>query len=235
MLRVLHPGRHLPTHRTLDPNATFLAGMIGQLKFVGNEIVLGVSDGTAPFGVIEDSRSIAHIAPAIDEPFTITPDVSEIISTASGPALSVDKIAFLQNANILQQSFVSTKEGVELIAVNGAVRVLAGTLLNAIANPLSSDFDSFVAHVRYSYYVPNRPGDDTTMGSGKISVWANPAGAIFTTDQFESAVPYPLNSALYVSQNGKLTTQQLMESQPAIAMVCVPPTRINEALEFIWL
>jgi hypothetical protein len=73
------------------------------------------------------------------------------------------------------------------------------------------------------------------MGSSKVSVWANPAGAIFSTDQFETAVPYPLNAGLYVSANGKLTTQQLIETQPAIAMVCVPPTRINGMLEFIWL
>jgi hypothetical protein len=235
MLRILHPGRSLPTQRTLDPNAIFIAGMIGQLKFVGNEIVLGVSDGTAPFGVIEDTRAVAHVAPAIDEPVVIVPAVGETVSTPNGLALSVDKIAFLQNANILQHSFVSTKGGVELIAVNGAVRVLAGTLLNAIVDPGSSSPDSFVTHVRYSYYVPNRPGDDSTMGSSKVSVWANPAGAIFSTDQFEPAVPYPLNAGLYVSLYGKLTTQQLMENQPAVAMVCVPPTRVNESLEFIWL
>lgn len=234
-LRVLHPGRHLPTFRTLDPNATFIAGMIGQLKYVGNEIVLGVSDGIAPFGIIEDTREIAHVRPVIDEPVVVTPLLSEIVDNGSGPQLAVDKYAFLQNANILQNSFVSTKASVELIATNGAVKIPAGTKLNARVDPSPGDADSFVTHVRYSYYVPNRPGDDTTMGSAKVSIWANPAGAIFSTDQYETEVPYPLNAGLYCSPNGKFTTKQSIETQPAIAMVCVPPTRINNMLELIWL
>lgn len=235
MLRPIHVGRNWPTQRPLDPNATFLPGMIGQHKLVGNEIVLGVSDGIAPFGIIEDVREVAHVRPVIDEIVLVTPSESEIDMSTGVPLLAVDKIAFLKNANILQYSFASDIAGVELIAVNGAVNIVAGTALNARISPVSTTNDSVMIRARYSYYVPNRPGDDSTLGSNKVTVWPNPSGCIFATDQYETAVPYPLNAALYVSSGGRLTSEQLMDSQPAVAMVCVPPTSVNPMLEFMWL
>ena len=235
MLRPIHVGRNWPTQRPLDPNATFLPGMIAQHKLIGNEIVLGVSDGIAPFGIIEDVREVAHVRPSIDEIVVVTPDQSEIDVSTGVPALAINKIAFLKNANVLQHSFASDIPGVELIAINGAVSVVAGTVLNAKLSPVSTTNDSVMIRVRYSYYVPNRPGDDTTLGSNKVTVWPNPSGCIFSTDQYETAVPYPLNAALYVSSGGRLTTEQLMDAQPAVAMVCVPPTSVNPMLEFMWL
>jgi hypothetical protein len=209
--------------------------MIAQHKLIGNEIVLGVSDGIAPFGIIEDVREVAHVRPSIDEIVVITPDSSEIDVSTGVPALAISKVAFLKNANVLQHSFASDIPGVELIAINGAVNVVAGTVLNAKLSPISTTNDSVMIRVRYSYYVPNRPGDDTTLGSNKVTVWPNPSGCIFATDQYETAVPYPLNAALYVSSGGRLTTEQLMDAQPAVAMVCVPPTSVNPMLEFMWL
>jgi hypothetical protein len=209
--------------------------MIAQHKLIGNEIVLGVSDGIAPFGIIEDVREVAHVRPSIDEIVVITPDSSEIDMSTGVPTLAINKVAFLKNANVLQHSFASDIPGVELIAVNGAVNVVAGTALNAKLSPISTTNDSVMIRVRYSYYVPNRPGDDTTLGSNKVTVWPNPSGCIFATDQYETAVPYPLNAALYVSSGGRLTSEQLMDAQPAVAMVCVPPTSVNPMLEFMWL
>lgn len=46
-----------PIAYPVDPNAIFEPGMIAQLKVVGDEIVVGVSDGSAPFGIIDDIKT----------------------------------------------------------------------------------------------------------------------------------------------------------------------------------
>ena len=229
MLRVLHVGNMRPTGRTVDPGAIFQPGMIGQLKKVGGDIVLGVSDGLAPFGIIQDLRDTAYVQPVIDEIVVVVPNGTD------GTVVTVDTIGLLKNSSILQSTFASDINNVSLIANNGAIIVRAGTELNYKSEPLSAGFDSVRIRVRYSYYVPNKPGDDTTMGSGKVSIWASPSGCIFATDQFDTTVDYPLNAGLYVSNAGMLTSEQMLQSQPTVAMVTVPPTSINPTLEFIWL
>lgn len=233
MLRVIHAGMNRPVSRPVDPNAVFQPGMIGQHKLIGNEIVMGVSDGIAPFGIIQDIRDIAYVRPVIDELVIVEP--TSIDDSGPDPVVGADTISLLQNSSVLQQSFASDISGVNLVATNGAIIVKTGTPLNYKKNPLSTGNDSVVVRVRYSYYIPNKPGDDSTLGSNKVSIWASPSGCIFSTDQFETAAVYPLNAALYVSPAGKLTSEQLIEAQPAVAMVCVPPTSINPMLEFLWL
>lgn len=54
MLRLIQVGASLPFSYPVDPTSTFQSGQIAQLKLIGNEIVCGVSDGTAPLGIIDD-------------------------------------------------------------------------------------------------------------------------------------------------------------------------------------
>ena len=58
---------------------------------------------------------------------------------------------------------------------------------------------------------------------------------IGATDAFETNRRYPLNSPLFVSESGLLTTRQIQADFPAIAMVTGPPTSIHGSLEFLWL
>lgn len=236
MFNVLNPGRSVPIQRNLDPNAEFSAGMLGQLKFVGNSIVLGISDGIAPLGIIDDTREVAYLRPVIDEIVTYTPHPDWVDWTnPTIPKLKYAVQAHLQHANIAEYTYASNKPDIMLIPTNGDIIFPAGMALDVIMNPAGTEFDSVSAIVRYSYYVPNMPGLDTTAGSSKVTIWVNPAGLIGATDQYESNVPYPLNCALYCSPKGRFTSEQTSANQPSIAMCLVPPTASNAALEFVWL
>lgn len=58
MLRAVSIGHPHSTSFPVDPDAEFEPGMIGQLKVInGLEIVLSVSDGLAPLGIIDDVKN----------------------------------------------------------------------------------------------------------------------------------------------------------------------------------
>lgn len=229
MLKVIHTAITLPISIPMDPTAEFEPGMIGQLKIIGNDIVCGVSDGTAPFGIIDDARTNAFKKSQIDEVIEI--DISATETDENGNLVNISEaIGFLEFSNIVNGSFTSTIS-VILNAVNGAVIVPAGT-------PLNFDFDGdgvydgFRIIASYVYEVPNKPGDDTTLGSGRITI--HYARGFYATDQFDTLQPYPLNATLYVGLEGKFTTRQPTSSHPGIAMVTGPPGATNGTLELLW-
>ena len=67
MLKIIQAGNALPFSYPADITSTFQPGQIGQLKLIGQDIVLGLSDGTAPFGIIDDIRTNAFNATVVDE------------------------------------------------------------------------------------------------------------------------------------------------------------------------
>src|SRR5271157_1297008 len=120
MLRLIQIGNNLPTSFPVDPTATFQAGMIGQLKVLGNEIVCGTSDGTAPIGIIDDINTSAFTAPVIDE-VVVIPEVG--IWTGDGYISAAETMKNLRFANIVRSSFVADVEGLILVDVNGVIIV----------------------------------------------------------------------------------------------------------------
>jgi hypothetical protein len=202
--------------------------MIAQLKLYGNNIVCGVSDGTAPLGIIDDTKQNAFYAPSIDE-IVIEPAVGQIIG---GKMVSVTAIkAELRNPNIVESSFVCDVR-VILKPRNGILVFPAGTELN-----FDADGDGIVDSIRavcsYTYQVPNIPGDDTTIGNGRVTIWFQ--RMLFSTDQYEVNQRYPLNAPLFVSEAGIITTRRPSEDHPTIAIVTGPPTSRNTFLECLWL
>lgn len=230
MLKVLQAGTGRPISYPVDPNSTFQPGMIAQNKAIGNDHVLGVSDGRAPLGIIDDIKDTAFMKPVIDEIVIITP--ASVTTDGYGNFFAgTYATELLKKAHIIDTSFVSSVAGVELNnLVNGVVGIRAGTRLN-FRTPGSPTNNALRTMVKYSYTVPNIPGEDTTLGSGRVTIWFT--RGIFQTDQFE-LVPYAINANLYVSINGKLTTEQTLPNQPAIGLVIVPPTSHNAILEFLW-
>lgn len=232
MLKLVQAGNALPVSYPVDITSEFQPGQIGQLKLVGQDIVVGVSDGTAPLGIIDDIRTTAFTQNAVDEvviiqvpdPNITTPDGYNYFSNA-------DIKQELNNAGILKASFVSDYEGLVLNLTNGIVTLPAGSRLNFDSG--SGKPDSVKAVVNYVYQVPNLAGDDTTIGSGRITIWFQ--RGIFITDQFDTTQRYPLNVTLFVNENGKLTSKQPTPEHPGVALCVGPPSALISDLAFMWL
>lgn len=231
MFRVIQSGNSIPFSWPVDPSAEFQPGQIAQLRTMGNNIVCGVSDGSAPIGIIDDIKTNAFTANSIDEVIIVGP-----IPGVAGPGGSLvtpfDVKAELERAYVMPSSFVSDPVDVELIPTNGVVRFLAGTELNF---DLDGDgiADSIRTVVSYTYRVANVPGDNSTAGSGRVTVWFQ--RIIFQTDQYDTTQRYPLNAPLFVNEEGKLTTKQPGDNYPVFCLCTGSPGSVSGMLEAIML
>ncbi len=229
MLRIIQAGNALPTTFPVDPNATFQPGTVGQLYVIGNNIVCGVSDGTAPIGIIDDIKTQAFTAPSIDE-LVIAPALGV---EQNGQLVAATDVHWeLKNPNIVRTSFVTSPVSCALVERNGTVIFPAGTPLNF---DIDGDGvpDSIRTVVNYTYNIPNIPGDDSTLGSGKVTVWF--MRMLCQTDQFETSTRYPINANLFVSESGLFTTRQPSPNHPSVAMVTGSPSAIHGTLELLFL
>jgi hypothetical protein len=233
MLRVIHISNGaLPVSYPVHPTAEFQPGMIAQLTILGNDIMSTVSDGTAPFGIIDDCRTNAFTAPQIDEIVEIILDEDEVEIDINGYRVNKkDAVGYLKYPNILEKSFVSDLS-IMLNAVNGVVIVPAGTRLN-YASTESGILDGYKIICTYIYRIANKPGDDSTIGSNRVTIYYQ--RGIYATDQFDTRQIYPLNATLYVGMDGRLTTEQPTPDHPGIAVVTGPPSSVEGTLEFLWL
>ena len=231
MLRLVQTGNALPFTFPVDPSAEFQPGMIAQLNVMGNNVVCGVSDGTVPLGIIDDVKTNSFSAPAVDE-IVIAGPIAGVTGPGGDLVAPNDVKIELENAGIMASSFTSDPKDVELIPRNGVIVFLAGTVLNFDADGDGIP-DSIRTRVNYTYQVPNVPGDDSTQGSSRVTVWFQ--RAIMQTDQFETNQRYPINASLFVSEEGKLTTRQPSPDHPGVALVTGTPTSVFSSVEFLWL
>lgn len=227
-LRIIQSGLGRPVQYPVDPNAMFEPGMVGQLKVIGNDIVLGVSDGTAPVGIIDDIKTVSFTQPVIDEIVDIP--AGTVVFDGYNFVSVNETMQELMNANIVASSFVADYPGLQLNPTNGVIRAPAGSIVN-YTSAGSMTPDTIRTTVRYSFYVPGIPGEDTTKGSGKVTFWFT--RGVYETDQFET-VRFEVNATLFVSPSGKFTTEQSFANQPGIAMCTVPPTAHNPKLQLLW-
>jgi hypothetical protein len=228
MLRLVQIGNSLPISYPADSSSQFQPGMIGQLGVIGNNIVCSVSDGTAPFGIIDDIRTSVFTAPAINEiviASAVGVDVGGVLVAAT------DVQALLKNPNVVPSSFTASVD-CELVPRNGAVIFVAGTPLNF---DIDGDGipDSIRTVVSYTWQIPNVPGDDSVIASGKVTLFFT--RGLYQTDQYETNQQYPVNANLFVSESGLLTTRQASEAHPGVALCTGPPGSVVGTLEFLWL
>jgi hypothetical protein len=229
MLRIVQTGNSLPFSYIVDPSAQFEPGQIAQLNASGNQIVCGVSDGRFPIGIIDDIRTRSFSAPAWNEVVIVSVDSP---NTVNGVLVSPIEIKQeLANPNVVQTSFTSTVS-CTLNPRNGVVTFLAGTPLNFDLTG-SGMPNAIKAVVNYRYQVPNIIGDDSTAGSGRITVWFQ--RMIASTTCYETNQTYPLNANLFSSETGLFTTRMPFENAPTIAIVTGPPSPMQGSLEFLWL
>lgn len=228
MLRIVQIGTGIPASFLCDPSATFQPGQIAQLTVIGNQVMATVSDGRAPIGIIDEIRTKSFTSVSWNE--TLIVYVNNPVSNNGVLVSPIDIKQELDKPNVVKGSFVSTVP-VSINLNNGVVTFPAGTPLNFDSSG-SGTPDSIKAVVNYTYYVANIPGDDSTQGSGKMTVWYD--RMFFQTDQFETNQSYPVNAQLYVSEYGFLTTRKPSEFHPAIGMVTAPPSPLHSFLEAQW-
>ena len=230
MLKVIHSGNSMPMSLPVDPTSEFQPGMFAQLGLLGNDTVATVSDGTAPLGIIDDIRSQAFTKSQIDEIVII--DVKSSIIDDNGYRVSQEDLTgVLEYPHISESSFTSTVS-VLLNTVNGVITIPAGTELNYDQDEDGVN-DSFRIICNYIYQVSGKPGDDTTLGSGRITIHYQ--RGIYATDQFDTTQVYPINATLYIGFDGKLTSKQPTETHPGVAICTGPPSAANGTLEFLLL
>ena len=220
----------MPMSLPVDPTAEFEPGMFAQLGLIGNDIVASISDGTAPLGIIDDVRTTAFTKAQVDEVIVVECQAHEL--DANGKRVStVDVTGVMEYPNIVQQSFTSTIS-VLLNPVNGVVTVPAGTELNHDSDGDGIN-DAFSIVVNYIYRIAGKPGDDTTIGSGRVTLHYQ--RGIYATDQFDTTQVYPVNCTLYVGLDGKLTSSQPTEKHPGVALCTGPPSAAIGTIEFMLL
>ncbi len=208
-----------------------MPGMSAQLTVHGSNVVCGVSDGTAPIGILDDIRTRSFKTAVVDEVVICGPIAG--VDTGGGVYVTpVDVKVELENAYIDASSFTSNPVDVELKPTNGVITFIAGTRLNMDADGDGIP-DSIRTVVSYTYTVANVPGDDSTTGSGRVTVWIT--RLIASTDQFETNQRYPINANLFVSEEGRLTTRQPSSTHPGVALVTGSPTSVYSSVEFLWL
>jgi len=220
-------GNTLPATFICDPSAEFQPGQIAELTIIGNQVMATISNGTAPIGVIDDIKTKAFTNISWNE-VVIVPAVGVV--SGGNLVTPIDIKAELRKPNIISSSFNST-ENVVLNPVNGIITFVAGTPLN-IDLTGSGTPNGIKTVVSYTYYVANIPGDDSTAGSGRMTVWFS--RLFFQTDQYETNQQYPVRANLYVSETGFLTTRRPSSIHPAVAMVTAPPTPVNPLIEVLW-
>jgi hypothetical protein len=227
MLRLVQVGNNLPTYFICDPSAEFQPGQIAELTVIGNQVMATVSNGTAPIGIIDDIKTKAFTNVSWNE-VVIVPAVGVLLNNQL--VTPIDIKAELRKPNIIKYSFNSTID-VELNPINGIITFVAGTPLNFDLLGTGTP-NAIRTIVNYTYQVANIPGDDSTLGSSRVTVWFN---RIFAqTDQYETNQQYPVRANLYVSEFGFLTTRRPSMIHPAVAMVTAPPTPMNPMIEFLW-
>lgn len=229
MMRLVWYSKALPASMICDPSVEFQPGMVAQLTTIGNQVMVTVSNGMAPFGIIDDIRTKAFTAISWNE--TVILPVTGVLNSSNQLVLAQEAMTTLRFPNVVKSSFISTVR-CELNEVNGVIKFLPGTVLNYDIDE-DGNPDAIKAIVNYTYNIPNTPGDDSTIGSGKVTVWFD--RMIFQTDQFETNQAYPVNAPLFCSEKGLFTTRKPSPNHPAIAMVTAPPgPSANSMLELLW-
>lgn len=167
----------------VSPTLVAEAGMLGTLQ--------GTTSGS-PTGLPQVilAASGSQLIGVIDENKTtqfIATVSNEVVNTTGG-GLTVN----LNNANVVAGTFsTGTANAILTSATNGTVTgTVAGT-------------------VSYSYVIPGKAGDDTTLASGKCTLWLQEGE--YATDVYEVATGsgttavYAVGEKLYCSVNSKLT------------------------------
>lgn len=209
---------------SLDPSAVFQAGTIAGLIEINGELFVTVAtEGVPPIGIIDDNKISAFVGTVVDELQVVPAAFQEVSGVLKS---TVNVMGALDETNILESTFTSNLD-VILNPKKGTFIIPAGTPLN-YDDGTTLGFEVISS---YRYSIVDFPGDDSTDGSGKVSIHFN--RGIFITDVFDVLSVYSPGAPLYVNSDGVLTSQET--TSPVVAIALQPASSINNELLFMWL
>ncbi len=229
MLRIMQVGNSLPMSFIVDPSAEFEPGQVAQLTVNSSIVMATVSDGKAPLGVIDDIKTKAFTNRCIN--LVVIVEAIGVDGPSGRLVTPVDIVYPLPNPNLIRNSF-SSKVPCILNENNGIITFPAGTELNYDLTG-TGQYNAIKTIVNYTYYVANVPGDDSTFGSGRVTVWFQ--RMFIQVSTFESNVSYPVNANLFINETGLFTTRKPSAIHPSVGIVTSPPNKNSPWLELMWL
>lgn len=231
MLRIIETFNNLPQGYHVDPDANFEPGQIGSLRVRNGNVVVGVSDGLHPEGIIDDIKTEKYRAVRWQE--EIVAKVEEFNMKDSYFITAKDIKCQLKEPHVIVKSFISTIS-VTLVPMNGVVIIPAGTLCN-YRSPhnldLSSEYSNAIRFsCNYAYNIPANY-DDSTVMSGRVTIWNKMM--IAETNMFDTTAKYNKYSSLY-AVNGLLTTNKFSYECKCIGFVLEEPKNTNPMIRFMF-
>lgn len=195
------------------------AGMVGYIAANATtgdpEAALVASSGLHLVGIIDDQKTSSFTATVI----------GEVVASGS---------VTLAHANIVAASETSV-----INSAAGTVTLTSATNGTATVTGIAP---GATTTVNYSYVIPGKAGDDTTLASGKCTIWLQEGE--YATDVYEltstvTASSYSVGTPLYVSnttgQKGRLTTGSgagTYDSGLVVGYVTKAPTAGNPVMNF---
>lgn len=187
---------------TVDPNTIFQAGQIA--SYDANGSLTLSSDSTNPVGVFKCDKASTLFAVSPREAITIS-----ALETAYN----------LDHANV-SSVLVEDLAGADYtVATHYTINAVNGTITTT-ASGTTTITEGETVYVTYTYQMNAADleqegrnffnGNDDTAGSGRATVLQG--GWRLYTDQFETDQNYAMGAQLYVSTNGRFTSEVLTNS-----------------------
>ncbi len=200
----------------VSSDLTAEAGMIGYIAANATtgdpEVKLANSGTTGLIGIIDDNKTSSFTATVVNE-------------------VVVSGQTALAHANLVDDTVSLSNPG-----GSGSVSVTSQT--NGTITVADIDPNDTSCTVSYGYIIPGKAGDDTTLASGRCTIWL--AEGEYATDVYEvasgvAASTYTVGTLLYVAddtygQQGRLTTRTI--GAQAVGRVTKAPTAGNPVMNF---
>lgn len=194
-------------NKTVDPNATFQAGMIAQYGSTGNIVT---SDGTAPAGVFKYNKTSSVYGVAVKEAIVLMDTTATNLNHANVSNVKVENAAGTDYTPTTDYT-VGTTNGT--ITRNGA-GITNGATVYVTYTYQYSEADKINEGKNFALNF------DDTLGSNKIT-FIQGFSTIYT-DQYDTSLDYTVGQTLYVTGTGKFTTQNFFGGKSFGKVVSVP-------------
>lgn len=234
MLRIIETFGNLPDCIEVDPDAVFQPGQIAGLRIRKGRALVGITDGLHPSGILDDIKSdrFRVVAKPKESTYVVPITHLEFDLIKNEVVLTEEHNVELKHTNIIAASFASSV-AVRLDFSKGIATLPIGTACNYRLHPSVNGNginDAVRFTVSYAYNVQNSITDDSTMGSGRATVWTK--NMIADTDMYDTCREYRKYAPLFAT-HGLLTTYRTTPQCKCIGVVLAPPNLETGMLRFL--